>query len=121
MGQVGFTANCNPTRYFLGKNPTQPVYLGLRFGGNQVLALQKNRPTAAFFPGVFKTTVIEKPILALFETASIGNPITTAQNRRFNNHCNRRPIATVSRNASIGSPIAAFYNRRYRLGLSFFF
>ena len=54
LGQVGFTANCNLTRYFLGKNPTQAVYLGLRFGGNQVLALQKNWPTAAFFLGALQ-------------------------------------------------------------------
>ena len=29
-----------------------------------------------------QTTVIDKPIPALFENASIGNPITTAQNWR---------------------------------------
>ena len=62
----------------------------------------------------FKTAIIEKSVLAPFETAGIENPITVAQNRRFNNYCNRRPIAAVSKNASIGSPIAVFYNCRYR-------
>ena len=54
-----------------------------------VLALQKNRP-----------------VLAFFENAGIGNPITVAQNRRFTKHYNRRPIATFLKNAAIGSPKA---------------
>jgi len=70
---------------------------------------------------LLKTTVIEKSLPALFETAGIGNPITIAQNRRFINRCNRRPIEAISKNAGIGSPIAAFYSRRYRLDLSSFF
>ena len=31
---------------------------------------------------LLKTAVIEEPVAILFETASIGNPITAAQNRR---------------------------------------
>ena len=75
------------------------------------MLLQKNCPIAAFFfPTLLKTIIIEKPILALFETASIGKPIMVAQNRYFINRRNMRPIAVVSKNASIRSPIAAFYN-----------
>ena len=59
-----------------------------------------------FFPGAFKTAVIDKPISALFEIASIGNAITATQNRRFTDRCNRRPIAAVFKNTGIGSPIA---------------
>ena len=76
---------------------------------------------SVFFLALLKTAVIEEPVETLFETAGIGNPITTAQNQRFINHCNRRPIAAVSKNVGIGSPIETFYNRYYRLGLLFFF
>ena len=61
-----------------------------------------------------------KPVLVLFETASIGNPIMVTPNLRFINRCNQRHIGAVSKNAGIRSPIVAFYNYRYRLGLSFF-
>ena len=66
------------------------------------LALQKNRPILAFL----QTTIIDKPVPALFENAGIGNPITAAQNRRFTKHYNKRPIAAFFKNAGIGSPKA---------------
>ena len=55
---------------------------------------------------LLKIAVINKPVPELFETASIGNPITPAQNRRFTNCRNKRPVATVFENVGIGSPIA---------------
>jgi len=61
---------------------------------------------SVFCLALLKITVINKPIPALFETTSIGNPITATQNWRFTNHCNRRPIATVIKNVGIRSPIA---------------
>ena len=36
-----------------------------------------------FFLALLKTAVIEEPIVALFETIGIGNPITAAQNQCF--------------------------------------
>ena len=67
-----------------------------------MLSLQKNRPVPAFL----RTTVIDKPIRAFFENASIGNPITAAQNQRFTKRCNKRPIAAFFKNAGIGGPKA---------------
>ena len=84
------------------------------------ITTKKSSYCNVFFPTLLKIAVIEKPVLALFETTRIENPITVAQNWRFINRCNRRPIAAVSKNPGIGSPIAAFYNHRYRFGLLFF-
>ena len=63
---------------------------------------------------LLKTTIIEEPVAALFETAGIGNPITAFQHRRFIYRYNRRPITTVSKTVGIGSSIAVFSNHRYR-------
>ena len=79
----------------------------VKFGPNRTNSTTKKLGyPSVFFPILLKTTVIEKPVPAFFETAGIGNPITADQNRRFTNCCNRRPIATIFKNAGIGSPIA---------------
>ena len=66
------------------------------------LTLKKNNPVSAFL----QIAVIDKPVPAFFENASIGNPITTAQNQRFTKRCNKRPIAAFFKNASIVGPKA---------------
>ena len=51
-----------------------------------------------------RIVVIDKPVLAFFENAGIGNPITATQNQRFKKRCNRRPIVAFFKNAGIGGP-----------------
>ena len=79
--------------------------------GRKISSLLDHYKKKSSYPNVFffallKTAVIEKPVPTLFEIASIGNPITAAQNWRFTNHCNMRPITAVFKNTSIGNHIA---------------
>ena len=67
---------------------------------------KKSSCLSAFFPAFLRTTVIDKPVLAFFENAGIGNPITAAQNQLFTKRCNKSPIAAFFKNAGIGGPKA---------------
>ena len=83
-------------------NPTKDTLITLA----SLLAhtIKKLSCPSIFFPAFLQTSVIDKPVPALFENASIRNPITMAQNQRFTKRCHRRPIAAFFKNAGTKSP-----------------
>jgi len=83
-------------------NPTKQTLITLAF----LLAhtTKKLSCSSVFFPAFLQTVVIDKLVPALFENASIRNPITVAQNQRFTKCCHRRPIAAFFKNAGTRSP-----------------